>query len=278
MKTFFRTLIVLTAVWLLSGCATAEPAPTTEATAPPTTIETLPPETTAPPETEPIFPEPGNHVGCYESETTGDYLEYYLHIPEGVEEGMPLVIYLHGDGQVDKMDQLSNHGMIAKAREAYGEEFPFIGLTPCTRRITWVHDTVPDTLMELIEYAVSEYRINREKIIITGHSRGAIGTWNLISLYGDYFSAAVPMSCDCGDVDFENHPERYQEAAEVPVRAFVGYQGELDSKYCPAMNYMCERIRQNGGDAELTVFWEYYHDATCNLAFTPDLFEWMLSQ
>ena len=186
---------------------------------------------------------------------------------------MPLVIYLHGDGQVDRMDQLSNHGMIAKAREVYGEEFPFIGLTPCTRRISWVHDTIPDTLMELIDYTVESCHIDREKIIITGHSRGAIGTWNLISLHGDYFSAAVPMSCDCGDRIIN-----YEEAAEVPVRAFVGYQGDLDKKYCPAMNYMCYEINQHGGSAELTVFWEYYHDATCNLAFTPELFEWMLSQ
>lgn len=273
MKLIFRTLIVLTAALLLSGCAAAEDASTTLPSAPPTTAETLPPETTAPAVTEPLFPGSGNHPLRYDSETTGDYLEYYLHIPEGVEAGMPLVIFLHGDGQVDKIDELANYGMIAKSREAYGEEFPFIGLTPCTRRISWVHDTIPDTLMELIEHVVSEYQINREKVIITGHSRGAIGTWNLISLYGGYFSAAVPMSCDCGDRIID-----YDKAAEVPVRAFVGYQGDLDKKYCPAMNYMCYEINQHGGDAELTVFWEYYHDATCNLAFTPDLFEWMLAQ
>lgn len=259
---------------LLCGCTGPEAVPTTEpAVTVPTTIATQPPETTVPTEPQIQFPEPGSHALRYDSETTGDYLDYYLYIPEGVHEGMPLVIFLHGDGQVDDMEALENFGMIKNAREIYGNDFPFIALSPCTRRISWVHDSIPDTLMELIGYVAQTSYVDPEKIIITGYSRGAIGTWNLISLHGDYFSAAVPISCDCGDRIID-----YEKAAEVPVRAFVGYQGDLDSKYCPAMNYMCYEINQHGGDAELTVFWEYYHDATCNLSFTQELFEWILSQ
>lgn len=277
MKPFFRTLSVLLTALLLTGCSPAEAPPTTVLTAPPSTVEipetTIPPETTLPPETEPLFPEPGDHPLRYDSEATGDYLEYYLHIPEGVTEGMPLVIFLHGDNEVDHMEGLSSPDYIANARGIYGDALPFIALTPCTRQISWVLDPIRETLMELIEYTVETCQIDREKIILTGHSRGAIGTWNLISLYGSYFSAAVPISCDCGDRVID-----YKKAAEVPVWAFVGGQGDLDTKYYPAINYMCAQINHQGGSAELTVLWEDYHGDTCEHAFTDQLFTWILAQ
>lgn len=276
MKTMI--LCILLAAFLC-GCGQAEAQVPTETAAPAavTEVTTAPTETVPPTEDDSLPIDPGDHLMRYDSAKYSDYLEYYLHIPEGAEKGMPLIIFLHGDGQVDNIDGLSNYGMMHEAREIYGSNFPFIAITPCTRTISWVNAPIPDVLMELINEVADTYFIDREKIIITGHSRGAIGTWNLISLYGDFFSAAVPVSCDYGDL---HEKFVFGNAALVPIRAFVGGQGDLDNKYIPTMGYICSKIQEcnKNADVQLTILWDHYHSATCEAAFTPELFEWMLTQ
>lgn len=268
-----KALLLLLLAALLAGCGAADAPPATETTV--QTIATEPPPTqTVPPTESPSLPyPPGDHLLRYDSSEYEDYLEYYLHIPENARPGMPFVIFLHGDGEVGNVEGLSCYGMMLKAKEIYGEEFPFIAITPCTRTISWVNDSIHGTLTELIEEVTLTCQVDREKIIITGHSRGAIGVWNLISLYGDYFSAAVPISCDCGDRRID-----YATAAQVPVWAFVGSEGDLDQKYISSMGWMCDQITAAGGTSQFTILWADYHNDTCENAFTPELFEWMLAQ
>ena len=255
----------------LTACG-REPVLPVESTAPPTTLATVPATTAAP--TEAPFPyEPGHHLLRYDSETWDDYLEYYLHIPEGAAEGLPLIIFLHGDGEVGNTEGLACYGLMKKAREIYGEEFPFIAITPCTRTISWVQDSIQGTLTELIAQVAEHCLVDTEKIIITGHSRGAIGVWNLISLYGGYFSAAVPVSCNNGDRILD-----YETAAQVPVWAIVGGMGDLDEKYIPSMGWMCDQLTAAGGEAKFTILWDNYHNETCENAFTEEVFAWMLAQ
>ena len=217
---------------------------------------------------------PGNHKERLNLDTNPEsWMEYYLHIPENATEGMPLIIFLHGDGQIGLIDNLKNYGLMEAARKIYGESFPFIGLTPCTRTNSWTQEDISNTLKFLIDHVAASYAIDESRIVITGHSRGAIGTWNLISLYGDYFSAAVPISCDCGD-----RVINYASAAQVPLWAFVGSEGDLDQKYVRSMGYMCDQVTAAGGSAQFTILWGDYHNDTCKNAFTPELFQWMLEQ
>lgn len=218
---------------------------------------------------------PKGHIkGCYESTVFCDYLDYYLFIPEGATENMPLVIYLHGDGDVGRMGNLLCNGVPLFATWAYGDNYPFLILTPSTRTTSWIDGTIPGTLMELIAHIAEEYKVDQEKIIITGHSRGAIGVWYLINEHGDYFSAAVPVSCD-SDIP-ENH--NYEMFAQVPIRAFVG-TGDLDEKEIiePMRSYI-DATQQAGGDAELTIVQWATHSQTPERSFTKETFEWMLTQ
>ena len=55
--------------------------------------------------TEPTIPPLGESAGsrfeCYYSDEYDDFLNYYVHIPEDAVVNMPLIVYLHGDGEVD---------------------------------------------------------------------------------------------------------------------------------------------------------------------------------
>jgi predicted peptidase len=270
-------IVFLALIFLFCGC-TDQPAETLTPTEPP--IFTQPPTeppTEAPtdPPTEPIHylgVDPGSFLETYKDEHTSNYFDYYLHIPEHATENMPLFVFLHGDGEVAKPWSLENYGPIQSAREIYGEEFPFIAIFPCTRMQSWVSGNIPETLKGLIDYTADRFKCDTERIILTGHSRGSIGVWNMVSLYGNFFSCAVPISCG-PDTNMN-----YENCANVPIRAVVGMVGELENNYGAAMKRTVDKLTELGGTAEIIVMESLAHEQTSTATYTEEMFEWMLSQ
>lgn len=277
MKHFICILLAITMAFSLAGCSQpVENTPTTaaaEATATPATeSQAIAPETAAAETKEPLDRAAGSYKERYNSgESDENWMEYYLFIPENATEDMPLVIFLHGDGEIGLIDNLETYGMIESVKNIYGDEFPFIALSPCTRTDSWIREDISTLLKELIDTIVYDYAIDKDRIIITGHSRGAIGTWDLISRYGDYFSAAVPVSCN------NENQLNWAEAAEVPVWAFAGDHGEIEQKYAEYMAMTVENLVNAGGDAKLTQLEGHWHIDTDTGAYTEEVFEWMLS-
>lgn len=271
---------LLLSVSLLSGCLDAvhEKADTISASdTPASELHTFAPETTSD-QTETTEPdlslpiESGAHLMRYEDENTSDYLDYYLFVPNNPQINMPLIVFLHGDGEVGKVECLENYSMMVSAREIYGEEFPFIAIFPCTRVYSWTDGTVPQTLMGLINKTVENCCIDPRRIIITGHSRGAMGTWAMISSYSDYFAAAVPVSCGA-EVLLD-----YDSCAKVPVLAFVGNSGNMELSFQYAMGQIVQNLTHAGGQAELIILDGCTHDDTSEQAYTEETFRWMLEQ
>lgn len=265
---------------IISGIETSVPVTTdsaTETSIPVTTQETLTTtETTTPPTTEPLYDEleisSGSYLMNHTSESFNEQMNYWLFVPKNAHSEMPLVVFLHGLGEVGKTAELENFGMIEKAREFYGDEYPFIAVNPCLPVRSWILGNYPALLKDLIDTVVSEYRINPDKIILTGHSLGSIGTWYMISKYGDYFSAAVPVSCGCDAVlDYEN-------MAKVPVWPFVGDSDEYEVRYRAGMERIITELNKYGCNIELTVLKGQHHGQTKTDAYTIEVFEWMLSQ
>ena len=48
--------------------------------------------------------------------------------------------------------------------------------------------------MELLDHVRSEYRIDPDRILVTGFSLGGHGSWFMASEHSDIFSAAIPMA------------------------------------------------------------------------------------
>lgn len=273
-------ICLLVSVFLLNGCVAAVPEQadgimTSDAAV--SELHTVASETSSY-QTEATEPdlslpeESGAHLKKYEDENTLNYLDYYLFIPENAQINMPLIVYLHGDGEVGKVDSLENYGMMVSARDIYGEEFPFIAIFPCTRVYSWTDGLIPQTLIGLIEETVENYAIDPDRVIITGHSRGAMGTWAIISSYSEYFAGAVPVSCGA-EVWLD-----YESCAEVPVLAFVGNSGDMEIRFQYAMAQIVQNLTDAGGQAELIILDGCTHDDTSEKAYTEKTFQWMLEQ
>lgn len=256
MKRFIFVILIILS--LLCGCSIGKQDPTE--------ISTIP-------ETEPhIVSEPGSYMETYTDPETSASLDYYIHFPNNATADMPLLVFLHGDGEVAQPWLLENYGPIQAAREIYGEDFPFIALFPCTKTHSWTSGSIPGRLIGLITYIAEEYQVDRDKIILTGHSRGAMGAWNMLSKYGDYFSCAVPVSCGPGTL------LDYEAIAQVPIRAVVGTVGDLEVNYSQAMQRTVDALIEVGGEAELLIMKGQTHQQTSTAAYTKETFEWMLEQ
>lgn len=289
MKRYSLYIFVLLFLTFLSGCFSGvelydETEPVLLELITPTDVlpETI--EFTATDSTEPTEPtaelevddslsvESGLHQLRFIDDKTQEYMDYCLNVPDFPERNMPLVVFLHGAVEVGHVELLQDYGIVSKTKEIYGNDYPFLLLLPCTHLPGWTEESVSHTLAALIDSVCEEYEVDRQHIIITGHSWGAIGVWKMVSLYGDRFSAAVPVSCG---IDEEID---YRQCAKVSIRAFCGTIGEDEKNFGPAMEKIVQKINDAGGNASFVAIDGADHEAMVTAAYTKELFDWMLSQ
>ena len=131
---------------------------------------------------------------------------------------------------------------------------------------------IREILKEYRIYSLKEKGIDIDKIIITGHSRGAIGVWHMIGEYGDYFSAAVPVSCSNEtNLNVEN-------MKNVPIWALVGGGYNDYNTYGKMLDIIAGIINKYDGNCTVTVVGTYNHGDMATAGYTKEVFEWMLEQ
>ncbi len=282
-----KRIVLILAVFLILlsfAACTGELAPTEIPTTPPTQPAVTEPPITEPPATEapteppeptipPLDVSAGSVLENYLSDVYDDYFDYYIHFPENAVEGMPLIVYLHGDGEINNPERLLEYGLCRFVKAAYGEEFPCIVLEPITRIKSWTSGNIPELLIELIDYITEQYCIDPDKVILTGFSRGSMGVWDMISTYPEYFSAAVPVSSphQAGHIDYLN-------ACKVPVWTFAGDIGKTERWYHQYLAQNVDQITVLGGYGKFTVLEDCDHNHAPGSAYTKELFDWALSQ
>lgn len=251
-KCLLLIMLLLSTVIVLIGCHSEpeETVPTTEELV----LKTIP---------------SGTYLDSFMDEQTGRTIDYHLYVPENATENMPLVIFLHGVGAVGSPALNEENPLVYNARFFYGEEYPFLILAPTCNYSSWLSKELPQRVKDLIDYIVVEYGVDESKIIITGHSMGSSGVFRMVQLYGDYFSAAVPVS------DPDVSLVEVNACLDVPIWAFAG---SLENPFNVKLSSLVEKISAAGGDAMYTELVDVKHGNTPYHAFMLDLFEWALSQ
>jgi predicted peptidase len=128
---------------------------------------------------------------------------HYIYTPSNYDNhgtNYPLLVFLHGAGQVgnsqtnpDELKKVIGTGpprMIEQNK--WSPKYPMIVASPQLTSGTWNADDVHT----FIEYIISNYPINTDRIYLTGYSLGAFGCFDYISKYGAaaYASAIVPIA------------------------------------------------------------------------------------
>lgn len=110
---------------------------------------------------------------------------------------LPLIVWLHGSGEVgvDKRSFLKEGLPFVLNRWSLK---PFGAYILCPQLMIendiWAKDENVDRLMSLIDKIVSENNIDRNRIILSGHSLGAMGSMYVAERVHNYFSCLCLLS------------------------------------------------------------------------------------
>lgn len=210
--------------------------------------------------------EPGVHEDVYYS-SVGRPMEYRVYIPENAAEGMPVIVWLHGAGTVNMPEFLDNHGVIRAARES-GEN-RFIIIQPCAPKRDWTAEL--GIVSDLINAVAEQYHCDLNRVILTGHSLGAMGVWYWANS-SDRWAAVVPVA----EAPITNTPNL--ETSEVPMWVFCadGDRPELRQ----AIKKAADQCFASGTHKEVrfTELENTGHVEEAYCVYTKEVFDWMYGQ
>jgi predicted peptidase len=193
-------------------------------------------------------------------------LRYLLFLPEGYaddDKKWPLMLFLHGSGESgDDLEKVKKHGppKIVEGKT----DFPFIVVSPQSRRRGWN----PDALKVLLDEIVDRYPVDRDRVYLTGLSMGGYGTWSLAAAYPGYFAAIAPI---CGGGD----PNDADKLNDLPIWVFHGAKDEAVP--LRRSEEMVDALKEAGADVKFTVYPEAGHDSWTETYNNPELYQWFLS-
>jgi predicted peptidase len=203
--------------------------------------------------------------------TAAPKLNYLLYLPNGYEKGdkrWPLVLFLHGGGETGTdLNKVKVHG--PPKLIAAGKQFPFIMVAPQATRAAW-DGWDPQVLNGLLDEVTAKYKVDKDRVYVTGMSMGGMGTWKLAASRPDRFAAIVPI-CGIGV------PADAEKLKGLPIRI---YQGDRDPIVkAETAHAMLDALKAAGAkDVELTVYPDVSHDSWTRTYNNPELYEWLLKQ
>ena len=175
------------------------------------------------------------------------------------------MLFLHGAGERGDDLQLVKKAGIPKLIES-GQQFPFIVVSPqCPKDKMWE----PFELTALLDEIVEKYKVDQDRIYLTGLSMGGFGTWMLAAYTPERFAAVVPI-CGGGDTIW---------AKRLAVVAVWVFHGAKDKLVPPQRSQeMVEALKKNGGNVKFTLDPEAGHGVWNKAYAMPELYEWLLQQ
>lgn len=194
-------------------------------------------------------------------------INYLIYLPDDYDtkEQVPLLLFLHGAGERgNDLKLVKKHGPPKLIEE--GKKFPFIVVSPqCPLNKRWN----TSDLIALLDYIVDKYKVDKNKIYVTGLSMGGNGTWRLAAEIPERIAAIIPI-CGWGDL-FE-----ICFLGKMPVWAFHGAKDPVIP--VKASQDLVDRLNMCGGNAKLTIYPEAEHDSWTETYNNPEIYEWLLNQ
>jgi len=197
-------------------------------------------------------------------------VNYLLYLPDGYREDTlkkwPLLLFLHGSGERgDDLEKVKVHGPPKLIEQ--GRKFPFIVVSPQAARQSPGWQAAD--LYALLQECKQKYRVDGDRVYLTGLSMGGFGTWSLALEHPEEFAAIVPI---CGGGDTTN----IWKLRNTAVWCFHGAKDknvplEADQK-------MIRALRVYNPSAKFTIYPEAEHDSWTQTYNNDSLYQWLLSQ
>ena len=193
--------------------------------------------------------------------------QYWLALPAGYaqqpKKKWPLLLFLHGAGERgDNLAAVKVHGPLKLVDQ--GRKFPFIVVAPQCPANDWWR---PDGLAALLDEIERRYRVDQQRVYVTGLSMGGFGTWSLALEFPDRFAAIAPI---CGGGHWWVAPR----IKHLPVWVFHGKKDSV-VEYARSVE-MVTALKKCGGNVKFTTYPKADHDSWTVTYKNPELYRWLL--
>jgi predicted peptidase len=217
--------------------------------------------------------------------TTHDELRYLVYLPEGYEDDperdWPMIFFLHGSGDEDYDSTfVLSFGLPAVLLAGeQPQDFPFVVISPqAFPGETWWSPEIIPTLGALLDEVSETYRVDTDRVYLTGLSMGGYGSWWLATAYPERFAAMVSISGSGYRTPFVPEPETLCRLAEVPIWAIHGALDRISEAGASQMNVVMLE-QQCSADVAWTLYEDEGHLGAYERAYRdPAVYEWMLEQ
>ena len=203
----------------------------------------------------------------------GKERKYAVYVPRDYDgdKAWPVIVFLNGMGECgeDGQKQLTV-GLMPAVNSAAGA-WPFIVVFPQKPKseTQWIdHD---DLVMVALAKTMKEFKVDKDRVYLTGLSQGGAGTWAIGARHADVFAAIAPV-CGYGTLS----ESEAKALKDMPLWAFHG--GKDDVVPPRKSEILIESVRAAGGEPKLTIFPDANHNSWDAAYRTQKLNEWFLKQ
>ncbi len=181
------------------------------------------------------------------------------------EQPWPTIVFLHGAGERgNDLKLVTSQGLPRMLKDR--DDFPFITVAPqCPEDEYWI----PSMVDELILMVADKFRVDTDRLYLTGISMGGYATWVTAIDFPDRFAAIAPI---CGGGD----PDKVSVIKHLPAWSFHGAKDPVVK--VTESEEMVKALKKAGGNVRFTLYPEGGHDVWTETYNNPSLYDWFLSQ
>jgi predicted peptidase len=198
--------------------------------------------------------------------------DYLLALPEGYAQDSnkrwPMVLFLHGSGERgNDLNKLKKNG--PPMLIAQGQKIPAILVAPqCKPEQIWN----PHGVKALADEIQKLYRVDADRVYLTGLSMGGFGTWETAMEYPDEWAALVPI---CGGVGV-----RFVMVSRIKHLPEWIFHGELDPvvpvEYSKKMHANLQKL--GAAEVKLTIYPDVKHESWTQAYADAEMWKWLFEQ
>lgn len=170
------------------------------------------------PTSAPAATRPAGHIErqTFVSKTDGATVDYALFVPARYDaaKAWPLLVFLHGSQEGGSWSAPTDPLASIPVRTSLGH-LPFLVAFPLMRGSVTISGPAERDVLETIDDVQAHWRVDPDRVHLTGISLGAFAAWSIACHTPDRFASLVVF---CGG----GQPELAVNLRHVPVRAYHG--------------------------------------------------------
>ncbi len=196
---------------------------------------------------------------------------YGLYLPKGydVNKSYPVVLFLHGSGERGSDGITSSQVGLGAAIAQRPDDFPAIAIFPQAQKGWQADSDDAKAALAALDDVVSTYKVDKDRIALTGISMGGYGTWEIAAAHPDRFSAIAAV---CG----RGRPETIGTLKALPTWVVCGDEDGLQA--VQNSRTMAKGLREAGGNVRLTEYRSVGHNSWDRAYNDLALLDWLLTQ